>query len=68
LQLFVDLDGVLADFDAHYEGHFGIRPCTVTDNVDWDLVRNVKDFYLGISPMADMHMLWQRIEGIAQSS
>ena len=63
MQLFVDLDGVLADFDTHYEGHFGIRPCIVADNVNWDLVQNVKDFYLGIPPMADMHMLWQRIEG-----
>lgn len=62
MQLFVDCDGVLADFDTHYENHFGIRACTTTDNVDWDLVRVVKDFYLSIPPMPDMQALWDRIK------
>ena len=39
MQVFVDMDGVLADFDAHYETHFGTRPCKKSDNVDWDAVR-----------------------------
>jgi hypothetical protein len=62
VQLFVDMDGVLADFDTHYEATFGIRSSTLEDNVDWDRVRAVKGFYLDIPPMADMAMLWERIE------
>ena len=35
MQLFVDMDGVLADFDAHYHARFGVRCSTAADNVDW---------------------------------
>jgi hypothetical protein len=62
VKLFVDMDGVLADFDRHYEAHFRIRPCRESDNVNWKLVRRVKDFFLGIPPMADLEALWARIE------
>lgn len=60
-QLFVDMDGVLADFDAHHEATFGYRSDKLADNVDWDAVRGVKDFYLNIPPMADLQQLWERI-------
>jgi hypothetical protein len=36
MQLFVDMDGVLADFDAHYEAVFGVRASKELDNIDWD--------------------------------
>jgi hypothetical protein len=58
MQLFVDMDGVLADFDAHHETVFGYRSDKLADNVDWKAVRAVKDFYLNIPPMADLHELW----------
>ena len=44
-QVFVDLDGVLADFDAHYEKNFGVRPDKAADNVDWSKVASVDRFY-----------------------
>ncbi len=50
MQIFVDMDGVLADFDAHYEAVLGVRPDKITDNVDWSAVRAVKDFYLNHPP------------------
>lgn len=62
MQLFVDMDGVLADFDSHHEDVFGIRPCKIADNVDWKAVRAIKDFYLNIPPMPDLDALWARIE------
>lgn len=57
-QVFVDMDGVLADFDTHHEAIFGIRPDKVADNVDWQKVRASVGFYANIPPMADMHVLW----------
>src|SRR5215510_7594879 len=47
MRLFVDMDGVLADFDRHHEAVFGIRACKIADNVDWERVRAVRNFYLG---------------------
>ena len=62
MQLCIDMDGVLADFDRHHEAMFGTRPCKIADNVDWKVVRKVKDFYLNIPPVADLEELWARIE------
>ena len=62
VQVFVDMDGVLADFDLHYETHFGTRPCKKSDNVNWKAVQAVKGFNLNIPPMADLEALWARIE------
>jgi hypothetical protein len=58
MQLFLDMDGVLADFDRHHETVFGFRPCKLADNVDWKAVRAVPRFYEAIPPMADLDVLW----------
>lgn len=60
-QIFVDMDGVLADFDSGYESVFGLRPSIHADNVDWELVRQHKDFYLNLPPMSDAFDLWRFI-------
>lgn len=67
MRLFVDLDGVLADFDTHYNNIFGVLPSSwrtkefKNGDVDWDAVREYKNFYAGIPPMSDMHELWRFI-------
>jgi hypothetical protein len=61
MALFVDMDGVLADFDSGYEAAFGVRPSIHADNVDWELVRARKHFYLGLPPMPDFQELWSFI-------
>src|SRR5579864_8315323 len=61
MQLYVDLDGVLADFDTGYERLTGVRPDKEADNVDWELVRRTPDFYLHLPPMPDFPALWARI-------
>lgn len=62
MQLFVDMDGVLADFDSGYEREFGVRPSKGTDNVDWKRVAQRRDFYRDLPPMPDFLELW---EGVA---
>lgn len=61
-RLFVDMDGVLADFDSGYESAFGVRPSIAADNVDWTLVRARKNFYLDLPPMPDFPELWAFIQ------
>lgn len=62
MQLFVDMDGVLADFDSHHETVFGVRADKSIDNVDWQKVRAHQGFYSDIPPMADLPQLWHYIE------
>lgn len=61
MQLFVDMDGVLADFDTGHEIVFGVRADKLADNVDWKAVRTAPDFYLNLPPMPDMDDLWTYI-------
>lgn len=61
-QFFVDMDGVLADFDTHHENVFGLRPNKQTDNiVDWSHVNNHENFFSNIPPMPDMRELWEYV-------
>ncbi len=61
-QLFVDMDGVLADFDRGYHDRFGILADKTIDNVDWELVRTTPGFYRDLSPMPDFDVLWRGID------
>ncbi len=61
MQLYVDMDGVLADFDQHHEDVFGFRADKLLDNVDWTAVRKIPHFYLHIPPMKDLKELWTAI-------
>lgn len=62
MQLYVDMDGVLADFDRGYEEAFGVKTTKEADNVDWKLVRNRLNFYRDLPPMPDMLELWWYVE------
>ncbi len=61
--LFVDLDGVLADFDVHFERLFGVRPNQDTYDPPemWDLIRANGTFYRDLPLMPDARVLWQAV-------
>jgi hypothetical protein len=54
--LYLDLDGVLADFDLHVE-HTGVWNDDIGD-IDWDRVNAIPNWFAGIPPMEDMKKLW----------
>ena len=59
-QLFIDLDGVLADFDGGYEQLFGVRPNQDTYEPPelWDKIRAKGDFFRRLPPMPDAFEFW----------
>lgn len=61
MQLFVDMDGVLADFDTHHGNVFGISADKTIDNVNWQKIAAQTNFYANIPPMPDMLELWNFI-------
>lgn len=58
MNLFLDLDGVLVDFDRGYEQLSGLAPEKKNDDVDWDLVNKTPAFYARLPPTPDAFLLW----------
>lgn len=63
-QIFLDCDGVLADFDGYYETCFGQRPNQ--DSYEppdlWDNVRKHGSFYRNLPLMPDAMELWDGVK------
>ena len=62
-RLFVDLDGVLADFDKHFEDCFGVRPNqdTYEPKGMWNMIRAHGSFYRDLPPMVDALKFWNAL-------
>lgn len=60
-QLFLDMDGVLADFDAGYIDLFGEAPDrTAPDRPDmWKRINQHGSFYYSLEPLPDARELWR---------
>lgn len=61
VHLFLDLDGVLADFDVGYFQRFNLVADKVADTVDWSLVEATPQFYRDLPPMPDAMELWNSV-------
>lgn len=69
--IFVDMDGVIADFDKHYDTLFNDRrhiiethPDKKFDYVEWEKVANVSDFFGKIPPLPDYRVLWEYVTAL----
>lgn len=63
--IFVDMDGVTADFDRHYEGVIGPLPARdgIDRDVDWEAINKI-DFFLTMPPMPDAEQLWDFLNSL----
>lgn len=57
-KLFLDLDGVLADFDRGVEAVTGRRPHELAPSQMWPALARHKEFYATLAMMVDAHELW----------
>lgn len=57
--LFLDLDGVLVDFDAGVRAATGREPAMMPDRVMWPILARTKDFYTNLPWMSDGKLLWE---------
>ena len=60
-QLFVDLDGVLADFDSAVEKITGLRPSQQSPKAMWPRLARTPDFYASLPWTEDGPELWRRV-------
>lgn len=60
--LYLDCDGVLADFDWYFFNHFGIWPSNFEDKYGskkfWKEIANIQDFYYNLPLMPGASVLW----------
>jgi hypothetical protein len=65
LRLFIDLDGVLADFDTAARALLGRSPDDVPPGVMWAAIRNAPDFFGTLAEMHDARVLWEFVQPYA---
>lgn len=62
MTLYLDLDGVLADFEAHVEALFGRPPSAMSLKEMWGLAAAIPDFFETMPKVPDADWLWAYCE------
>lgn len=61
-KIYCDMDGVLADFDGHFENHYGVLPHLVEQKKEmWDKVKAIVNYWLNIPWMRGGKTLWDYV-------
>jgi hypothetical protein len=62
-QIYLDNDGVLANFDEHVKDLFGQTPREMGDEKLWENINSYPEFWMSIVPMDDAYELWNFVVG-----
>lgn len=60
-EIYVDLDGVLADFDYGVFTHTGSWPRDLDDATLWEKIKQIPNFYRQLELMRDANILWETV-------
>lgn len=60
-KLFLDLDGVMADFDAHFPATFGLDHRSLADDEMWKIINGHPTFFRDLPPCQGAIWFFERI-------
>lgn len=63
-KLFLDLDGVLVDFDRGVRAIFGRNPDQIPERQMWAALAHTRGFYAQLDWMPDGRDLWEAVRGV----
>lgn len=60
-RLFLDLDGVMADFDAHFPAVFGLDHRSLADDAMWEQINAHPSYFLDMPPCAGAQQFFDEV-------
>ena len=58
MKIFIDLDGVMADFETYFEDYYGFRHDSVSDAEMWKHIGDHENFFGNLPLMTDAKNFW----------